>query len=97
MHQLCNAIQAATIYNLFDSQSCTLFNPNLFLLLLRPHNTFIFCWSFCQFFLCVSVLQEGFNAGAGGLGGGQKWEKLEGKMELCRRSGVDRYGIRTFP
>lgn len=31
VHQLCNAIQGMTIYNLFDPQSFTLFNQKLFL------------------------------------------------------------------
>lgn len=44
VHQLCNAIQAMTIYNLFDSQSLTLFNQKLFLPLSLSPNSFIFCW-----------------------------------------------------
>lgn len=45
VHQLCNAIQAMAIYNLFDSQSPTLFNQKLFLPLSLPLNSFIFCFS----------------------------------------------------
>lgn len=41
VHQLCNAIQAMTIYYLFDSQSCALFNPKLFLPLLHSPNSFL--------------------------------------------------------
>lgn len=48
-HQLCNAIQAMNIYNLFHSLSPTLFNQKLFLQLLLSPNSFIFCWSVLQF------------------------------------------------
>lgn len=50
VHQLCNAIQAMTIYYLFDSQSRTLFNPKLFLSLLLSPNSFIFCWPVLLFY-----------------------------------------------
>lgn len=40
-HQLWKAIQDMTIYYWFDSQSCALFNPKLFLRLLCSPNSFL--------------------------------------------------------
>lgn len=78
MHQLCNAIQATAIFYLFDSQSCTLFNPNLFLPLYVPIIVLsLDGLSAC--FPCVcsaEILQQGVT----------KLGKVSGKMEICQTS-----------